>query len=160
MPHLQITAGTVLESDHRAIDEGFDAFIELARSGTVDAALVTPAIEALRRHIWVEEETFFPPLRQAGVVGPILVMLREHGELWTHLDELERVLDHPEPQADLALSVCDGLTRLLTQHNFKEENILYATADRFLDDKSIHQVVAEELHAERPRDWTCAMAIR
>lgn len=160
MENLQIHAGTVLESDHRTIDEGFDKFITLATAGTIDAATVAPAIEGLRRHIWVEEETFFPPLRQAGVVGPVMVMLREHGELWAHLDELEELLSKPEPDQAFILEASARITRALAQHNFKEENILYASAARFLDDESIHQIVAENLTAERPRDWVCAMAPR
>jgi regulator of cell morphogenesis and NO signaling len=160
MTKLQVTAGAVLKSDHHIMDEGFEAFIALARTGTVDAGIVTPAIEALRRHIWVEEETFFPPLRQAGVVGPILVMLREHGEIWAHLDELDRVLAQPNPDPELARTVCTGLIQVLGRHNSKEENILYATADRFLDAESIHRVVVDELNAKRPQDWSCAMSVR
>lgn len=160
MHNLQTSAGTALEFDHRAIDEGFDKFVALARAGTVDVTVVAPAIEGLRRHIWVEEEIFFPPLRRVGVAGPIMVMLREHGEVWDQLDQLERVLNQPDPDPTEVLAACDALNRTLAQHNFKEERILYASADRFLDDASIHQMVSDELDAERPRDWVCAMAGR
>lgn len=150
------TSGAALELDHQRIDSGFDALIDAAKDGRVEVDLAGPPINELRRHIWIEEEIFFPPLRAAGMVGPVLVMLREHGEIWTALKELETLLatDSPEPQA--ILTIWGTLEAVLTAHNFKEEKILYATADQALD-ASVHEAVIAGLSQELPEGWTAEM---
>ena len=57
-----------------------------SRPVTADTAPVVRAMESLRRHIFLEEQLLFPPLREAGMIAPVLVMLREHGEIWQSLD--------------------------------------------------------------------------
>ncbi|HEY3459830.1 MAG TPA: hypothetical protein VGL52_03315 [Casimicrobiaceae bacterium] len=36
----------------------------------------------LRRHAYVEHEILLPPLMKAGLVMPVLVMKREHAQMW------------------------------------------------------------------------------
>ncbi|GAA4239929.1 hypothetical protein GCM10022254_62710 [Actinomadura meridiana] len=65
----------------------------------------------------LEEEFLFPPLHATGLVAPIMVMLREHGQIWETMDALEDA-----PDADPA-----ALRRLTVQrlhHDLKEEKII------------------------------------
>ena len=50
--------------------------------GKADPAPLAGAIAALRRHIYLEEEFLFPPLKTAGLMIQIFAMLRQHGDLW------------------------------------------------------------------------------
>lgn len=153
----QPNASATLESHHRDIETSFDAFIVLARSGSIQRDSVLPAISSLRRHLWVEEEYFFPPLREAGVVAPVQIMLREHAELWRLMDELERLLTFRNPDPDLLATVAAAIVQLSARHCEKEELILFATADQFLD-ASINARVEEGLTLERPADWVTELA--
>ena len=150
-------AGQALEADHRVIDEQFATFATAAEEGVVDRDSLTVAADGLRLHIWVEEELFFPPLSTAGIMGPIMVMHREHGEIWRSLDELEGIIAADEPDLPAALEVWRSLENILMQHNLKEEQILYAAADRMLDAQTAAEVTAG-LDQELPEGWTCTMA--
>ena len=84
------TLAAALEHEHREIDEGIETFTSGRANGAAYSRPSTRAIrDALRRHIYLEEEFLFPPLRVAGMIAPIFVMLREHGEMWKTLDALE-----------------------------------------------------------------------
>lgn len=159
MKHLELNASSILEADHERMDAGFDTFLSLARAGTVDRNAILPAIDAMRRHLWVEEEYFFPMLREAGVQGPVLIALRDHGEIWGLLDELERLLALRSPDPNLLVTVASAIMQISQHHNEKEEQILFATADRFLD-PSIHRHISEGLAQDRPTGWVSEMAKR
>lgn len=75
------TLASVLEREHREIDEGIVAYESRLAAGVDEPALLHRAMDALRRHIYLEEEFLFPPLRAVGMVAPVFVMLREHGEI-------------------------------------------------------------------------------
>ena len=49
-------------------------------------------MDGLRRHIYLEEEFLFPPLRAAGMMAPLFVMVRQHGELWDAMRALDALL--------------------------------------------------------------------
>lgn len=151
--------GAALEAEHREIDAGIDAF----RTASADGASKTEhgdmivglrrAIDALRRHIYLEEQFLFPPM-QAEFAIPIGVMLREHGEIWRTLDELEAKLAESSGPAR-ALSVCEELATQLDRHNAKEEPIFYTQADRSLDAEQTAEL-NDFLHAgQMPPGWTC-----
>lgn len=86
----------VLVHEHHEIDAGIEAFLAGLSLGETRMQELTRAVEALRRHIYLEEEFLFPPLQAAGMIPPVLVMLREHGEIWRTLDAIQ-ILD---PDAD------------------------------------------------------------
>ena len=134
-----------LEREHREIDAGIEAFLRSA-----DPACLRSALAALRRHIYLEEEFLFPPLRDGGLMGPIFVMLREHGELWDVLVEIEARLAAGKPVAD---SACRDLLDRLAAHNSKEEPIVYPEIDRMA------QAMGKLLDsAVMPDGWACAKA--
>jgi regulator of cell morphogenesis and NO signaling len=143
-----------LERDHREVDDAVEGYTNGSASGTRARLDLERATKELRRHIYVEEELLFPPLRQAGLLGPILVMLREHGQMWPILDALDQGLaagveDH------VLRTTCRDLSILLQQHNPKEEQILYPQVDRVVGaDAGID--VREFLDAgQLPVDWMC-----
>lgn len=155
-----MSAGKALEADHHEIDRLFATFItSTAGAGSVDQESLTEAIRKLRLHIWIEEEIFFPPLKAAGAVGPVMVMHREHGEIWRGLDNLERIVAGEEPDLEAVLFAWGPLNQTLTEHNYKEEKILYASADRILE-PSVSRKVNNALIASLPEGWVCEMADR
>ena len=146
-----------LEREHHEIDEEIDAFIAQLTVGAIEAGRLRQAATALRRHIYLEEVFLFPPLRDAGMVAPVFVMLREHGQMWRTLDaiELELAVD-PDQEALQKLS--RELVVQLQHHNPKEEQILYPQADLALDDQTAKRL-REFLDAGTlPEGWVCERA--
>lgn len=156
-PHPSV--GAALEQDHRRIDEQFEAFARSLTEGTVDAAAFTAGSAALRHHIYVEEEHHFPALRAAGLLGPILVMLREHGQIWDLLDAVESGLREGAPAGELA-DTWHRLEQVLAEHNLKEERILYPAGDQELSDEAAEKVLVTLSSAVTPTGWVCEMAGR
>jgi len=155
------TLEAALTREHREIDAGIEEFVAGAETGEVRAAPLTRAMDALRRHIYLEETILFPPLRAAGLMMPVMVMLREHGTLWDAMDAIDQALADTT-SADSASSVlldqCRQLLALLDEHNTKEEPILYTRADFDLDEAS-HDDLADFLHSgTTPEGWSCEKA--
>ena len=105
---MQETLTAALEREHQEIDAGLEAFADGLESGELRGADLDRAADALRRHIYLEEEFLFPPLRAAGMVPPVLVMLREHGEIWRTLDALELEVGPGTAAAGLARNTGAG----------------------------------------------------
>lgn len=144
-----------LEHEHREIDAGIEAYTS---GPTPDSrAQLLRATAALRRHIYLEEEILFPPLYAAGMVAPLLVMLREHGQIWATLDALERALDS-DPET--ARGLLRQLTVQLQHHNLKEERIVYPQADHTLPDPVADRLRAFLDSGELPAGWVCRKAPR
>ncbi|OBG82148.1 hypothetical protein A5699_07125 [Mycobacterium sp. E802] len=151
-----MTVSATLEGEHRTIDDGIFAFL---RS---DAATVTPeqrtglldAIALLRRHIYIEEQYLFPPLRAAGLFGPVMVMVHEHGLMWPLLDKLERLVVDDKDAASAA-QVCRELLEQLNSHNMKEERILYPQADSTLPQGDLDELAELFSVAALPEGWVC-----
>lgn len=156
------TSGTslaaALEREHRDIDGGIEEFTEQLTDGVSDPAPLVRAMNGLRRHIYLEEEILFPPLKDDGdMVMPIFVMLREHGGLWDRMGALDESLAEPADAASLQ-SACSELLHLLDVHNSKEEPIIYAQADAALP-----KAAADRLHAfletgTMPEGWVAEKA--
>jgi iron-sulfur cluster repair protein YtfE (RIC family) len=150
------TLTTTLEREHHEIDAGIEAFLGSLSHGEPLTAELFRAVEALRRHIYLEEEFLFPPLRAAGLLPPVLVMLREHGEIWRTLDAVA-ALD-PAVSPDDVRRRCDDLLALLAAHNAKEEPIIYPQGDHVLTDEAKHDLHAFIDSGEMPDGWVCAQA--
>lgn len=146
-----------LEREHHEIDEGIEAFTAEPATGSRDPKPLVRAIQALRRHIYLEEEFLFPPLREAGLMAPVFVMLREHGQMWESLDSLERDLE-ADPNAASILLVCHQLTVQLQHHNMKEERILYTQADQVLTAPASEHLKEFLASGELPEGWVCIKA--
>lgn len=156
------TLEAALTREHRDIDTGIEEFVAGAEQGDLRSEPLTRAMDALRRHIYLEETILFPPLRAAGLMMPVMVMLREHGALWdamaaidTGLADLEK---HDSPAVSSMIEQCRQLLALLDEHNGKEEPILYPRADLDLDEAA-HDDLADFLHSgEIPDGWSCQTA--
>lgn len=146
-----------LEREHHEIDRGIDAFVSCPAAQDRDPKPLREAIHALRRHIYLEEELLFPPLREEGLLAPIFVMLREHAQIWQTLCALERELDTPTAHgADLAC--CHQLVVQLQHHNLKEEKIIYPQADEVLSAAAVTQLTAVLGTGKMPAGWVCERA--
>jgi regulator of cell morphogenesis and NO signaling len=143
-----------LEREHHEIDDGIERF----SAGSQHDGALRQSITALRRHIYLEEEFLFPALRADGDVGliaPIMVMLREHGQMWLTLDELERAVDNAAPNA---LELCHQLLVELQHHNMKEERIIYPAADQMLPAAAAARLAVFLGSSQLPGGWVCAKA--
>lgn len=150
----KVSLSRALEQEHREIDEAIENCADGPAPGAEEKAALKRAVDELRRHIYTEEELLFPPLRHAGMLGPILVMLREHGDMWPLLDTLDHGLAGDVGE-DVLRPTCRQLLVLLQRHNPKEEQILYPEIDRIVDDDA-RLGVHEFLDAGQvPADWTC-----
>jgi regulator of cell morphogenesis and NO signaling len=155
-----MTGGTLagaLERQHREIDAGIEAFLTARSEGGSRLGALMSAIEALRRHIFLEEEFLFPPLRDAGLVAPIFVMLREHGEIWDTLDLLAAQLG-TDANATTTSELCRKLLVQLERHNSKEEPVLYPQADVALTAAARTSLRAFLAAGRIPEGWVCARA--
>lgn len=152
------TARRELEHDHRRIDEWFARFARSLAGPSVDRAAFDDAAQALRHHIYVEETLHFPVLRATGLLAPVLVMLREHGEIWDLLDATSAALDRGDVTA--ARTIWPQLVGVLEQHNLKEERILYPAGDDKLAPADADLIVTTLTSGDTPPDWVCAMAGR
>jgi regulator of cell morphogenesis and NO signaling len=156
----ELTADTLavaLEREHREIDAGIEAFLAGQAEGRSLSEPLAQAIEALRRHIFLEEELLFPPLRDAGLVAPVFVMLREHGEIWDTLDTLDAHL-LVNPDAATTAGTCRELLAQLERHNAKEEPVLYPQADVVLTAAASAGLRAFLADGHIPEGWVCAQA--
>jgi hemerythrin-like domain-containing protein len=148
------TLEAALEREHREIDEGVEAFLA-APGDEAGTAALRRAIEALRRHIYLEEEFLFPPLRDAGMIAPVMVMLREHGEIWATMHALEAALADGAGR-EPASEACRELLERLDRHNMKEEAVLYPRADGALAGPAAERLGALLESGRLPDGWVCA----
>jgi regulator of cell morphogenesis and NO signaling len=155
-----------LTHEHHEVDAAIEAFVASLEEGTVDEPGLQRTLTALRRHIYLEEEVVFPPVQRAGLVMPVLVMLREHGKLWRTMDRLESLVadlrgDVPavEPaRRTEVLAACRDLLSQLDGHNAKEEPIVYPHVGSDLS--AAEQATLAELleSGTTPDGWTCQRA--
>jgi regulator of cell morphogenesis and NO signaling len=150
------TLASALEREHREIDRTVEAHLATRREGQGRTEHLREAMAALRRHIYLEEEFLFPPLRAAGLVAPIFVMLREHGELWRTMGSIERGLSGEKTGAEVP--ACEQLLAQLERHNSKEEPILYPRADEVLGGRASAELRAFIEGGRMPPGWACANA--
>ncbi|HVV77084.1 MAG TPA: hemerythrin domain-containing protein [Mycobacteriales bacterium] len=150
--------GATFEREHREIDDAVLAAAE-AIVDPIDRQQLSEAVHALRRHIYAEEELMFPALRDAGLVGPVLVMLREHAEMWMLLDTLDELIASDDDSADALRDACARLLDLLQRHNAKEEAILYPQVDVVLDSGAASVLRELLVGGALPVGWRCQHAL-
>ena len=96
----EVSLAAAFTAEHHDIDAGIEQY--LADTAAPDprqrAVPLQNAMAALRRHIYLEEEIVFPNLPKGALMMPLMVMRREHGEIWQRMDadltdqEQEKVL--------------------------------------------------------------------
>lgn len=153
------TVSAALEHEHRIIDRGIELFADNAAGITDEHRdALRNAVAVLRRHIYLEEEYLFPPLRAAGMVGPVMVMVHEHAHMWPLLDQLEDCVT--QDSTDTAVQLCRELLTQLGSHNWKEERILYPQADDSLSAADRDQLTELVATAQVPEGWVCHGALK
>lgn len=144
--------------EHHSIDERLAEFVAGLDAGEVRPAAFRAAATELKHHIFVEEEHLFPPLRAAGLIPPVLVMLREHGEMWGVLEAIEALLVATAPDVSALHAECARLMGQIEAHNAKEERILYPAADQTLAPQEQEAVSTALVDGDLPEGWRASMA--
>lgn len=146
------TLADALEHEHHEIDRGIAAVLADPRQ----TAALSRALEALRRHIYLEEQFLFPPLYDAGEVPTIVLMVREHGAIWRTMDAIEASLA-AGTEAHTA-GLCHELLGRLERHNEKEEAVIYPEADAVLDAQAAAKLRSFLEAGRIPEGWVCRNA--
>ena len=143
------TVTDYLENDHRRLDALLEDALRLNEAESCSKAL-SPFREFARglgRHIEIEERLLFPIVESltGSEAGPTAVMRAEHVEIRC---ELDRAADRLEAQdAAGARSAFGALRALLSEHNVKEEEILYPTADELVGSPRARQELVERMRS-------------
>jgi len=84
-------------------------------------------------HFKKEEEEFFPLFEEltGSTQGPTMVMKHEHEQVRGLMGKMAQAIESEDK--DAYLSLAESMMILLQQHNMKEEQMLYAMADRLMD---------------------------
>ncbi len=151
------TLQSALEREHREIDGGIETYLAGLEHPDAPAEPLIRAVEALRRHIYLEEEFLFPPLRVGCMTMPIMVMLREHGEIWRTMDALSALVTE-EADADRVRDAGRDLLAQLDRHNSKEEPVIYSVADSSLTAEARADLARFIETGRMPQGWTCQRA--
>jgi len=117
-------------ADHERCDSLYASLEAVAQSGEDARVLFRSFDTAMRRHFAMEEEGFFPQFdRLMGMEnqGPTAIMREEHAQMRGLLDRMS--IATAEQDLETLLSAGDTLLILIQQHNMKEEQMLYPTAD-------------------------------
>ena len=128
-----------LLGEHAVIHELF-GYVRDTAANTNDVQEIHGAVSVLERlllsHAKVEEDLLFPRLEpHLGQMGPLAVMREEH----RGLDDLLRAA-RQETDADALKSVIDQLLELAYGHFQKEEGVLFAMAQQFLDEATLTEL--------------------
>ncbi len=143
-----MTATEVLKEEHRAIERMLAvmsaAAQRLADGEPVRAGLLREAVDFVRNyadknHHGKDEDNLFPRLEERGVPkegGPLGMMLHEHVLGRQFIKAIDDAIDGYESgdkdAAQVIAGNIGGYTQLLTEHVWKEENVLFPMADQVL----------------------------
>ncbi|MBI2082180.1 MAG: hemerythrin domain-containing protein [Deltaproteobacteria bacterium] len=138
--------------DHDRLDGLFKTFQSTKRTdfGRAKVAFVEFKF-GLQRHIIWEEDILFPFFEQKTGMrdgSPTAVMRMEHREIRDALESIHAKVAKKDPNSDESE---ERLVTVLTQHNVKEEEILYPAIDRLLTDQEKETVFKrmEDIPPER-----------
>ncbi|MCH7603746.1 MAG: hemerythrin domain-containing protein [Planctomycetes bacterium] len=128
-----------LLGEHAVIYELF-GYVRDTVANTNDVQEIQGAVSVLERlllsHAKVEEDLLFPRLEPyLGQMGPLAVMREEH----RGLDDLLKAAKQ-ETDAGALKSVIDQLLELAYGHFQKEEEVLFAMAQQFLDEATLTEL--------------------
>ncbi|MCP4201456.1 MAG: hemerythrin [bacterium] len=150
----QIAPTAELKNEHKVILRVLavlEALVRRARAGEgFEADSFASAVEFFRLfadacHHAKEEDLLFPVLEVRGIPrdgGPIGVMLEEHRLARGYTREMGQALEARSANAgagadeaeDRFLAAADNYLLLLTNHIFKEDNVLFQMGDRVLSE--------------------------
>jgi len=126
--------------DHDRLDDLFNEFKELKSSDEKNAKEIFSEFKSdLEKHINWEEEILFPLFEQkTGMInrGPTAVMRMEHKNIKDVLRQTWAKLSNGIIQTD---ELDKTLVTFLSQHNHKEENILYPIIDKSFNEEEVRE---------------------
>ena len=144
--------------EHHEIDAGIEKYLADTDSegdALLRARPLMTAMEALRRHIYLEEEIVFPHLPAGPLMMALMVMRKEHGEIWRRMDELLQSLSTESADEERVEQLCQEILALLDRHNSKEEPVIYPHMDADLNEEE-QQLLRELLEGGTlPEGWVC-----
>jgi regulator of cell morphogenesis and NO signaling len=150
-----VLPSSLLAVQHHQIDQGVAGIVD----GGGEPQALAVALKLLREHLHMEEEALFPALAMSGLTMPVFVMKREHGQMWPLIRRLEAACA-AGAGADTLRDDARQLLQQLKMHNPKEEQIVYAAADRYERSHPEASLVQAMAAARMPEDWVCALAPR
>ncbi len=121
----------------------FEGFLELFER----------AVEALRQHMYLEEELVFP-LVEEDLAGPIADLRDDHGRIWDLVGEL-RALLHQAAEMSRVQTCTSRLMNLLASHSAKEDLGVYPDLVALLGVERTLSLLEEADKAEAPAEWVC-----
>lgn len=125
-----------LRDDHRRLERLMAVCGDSMHRGEVHEAArrFEEYRRGLMRHIKIEEGIVFPAYEEATGLprlgGPTGVMHQEHEEILRLLGLLHEIFESAQPSVDEFDSLRSNLIHRLTDHNGKEERVLYPGVDR------------------------------
>lgn len=138
------TVTEFLQTDHKRLDKIFNGFLKAVQEKNWGEAAKNfrEFRTGLKRHIKAEEEILFPLFEvKTGMYegGPTTVMRMEHKDIQELLD---KILQATDARNDAQVSAAaNRIMSILTDHNIKEEHILYPESDEFLSEAERSDVV-------------------
>jgi hemerythrin-like domain-containing protein len=128
-----------LLGEHAVIHKLF-GYVRDTAANTNDVQAIHGAVSVLERlllsHAKIEEDLLFPRLEpHLGQIGPLAVMREEHRGLEDLLDAAKQ-----ETDAGGLKAVIDQLLELAYDHFQKEEGVLFAMAQQFLDEATLTEL--------------------
>ena len=118
-----------MSRDHDRLDAIFTEFLAAPNAGRA-RDLFTQFDTGLRAHIVWEEDLLFPPFEEKTGMkdsGPTAVMRMEHQQIKQLLQTIGEAVGERHPAEAVS-----ALIEVLTEHNQKEEHILYPWLDQSL----------------------------
>ncbi len=143
-PNPNRTIKEYFGSDHKRLDAIYKGFADAVHEGRWDDAKKSfgEFSIGLRRHIAAEEEVLFPAFEEkTGMsdAGPTSVMRSEHKDIKEFLDDITALTEKSDG-AETAVKA-SKLTFLLSDHNMKEEEILYPESDSMLSEAERPEII-------------------
>ncbi|HET8765592.1 MAG TPA: hemerythrin domain-containing protein [Rhodanobacter sp.] len=145
---------TLLAAQHRDMELGIAGLVD----GSGSRAEFRDAVLLLRKHIYVEETALFPVIDRDRARWMALAQMRyEHGDMWPHIESALALLD---ARADLEAMLADAtaMRHLLQRHDRKEEEAIYAVADRYAADGGQPPLAELFTSMAIPDGWRCLRA--
>ena len=141
----------LLAAQHREIDRQMLAF----KDGTEGLDGLRNVLTLLRLHLYVEEELLFPAVTTQALAMPLYILQYEHGQMWDFIERLAAACKNQSTATDAARDDCRKLLKLFKVHNPKEEDLVYAAADRAATTDPDNTLVSDIKAARLPNDWLC-----
>lgn len=127
------------EKDHHEIDSILEKLT--FKDNASDSGIFDEFDRRLERHIKWEEDILFPAINAVNPMieqGPIRIMKIEHESIRRSKANAKEAFKMGK--LSLAQEHCDAMEATLTEHNMKEERILYPMCDESLDAAAVDQI--------------------